>query len=912
MCSLAASKLHAQAEGAVAGRIRDASDGRSLGGVEVLLDERVGAVSDTAGTYRIRGARIGWHRVSARLIGYRVVVLDSVLVRAGATVTADFNLSANPLQLAPLVVTAPVDEVLDPLATASEQKITAADLRDLPVSSLEEAVALSAGTVGTSYRGGRIGEESFILDGLGIKNQLDAASGGLGLTLPPDFLGEASLVTNGFSARYGQALSGLVNVVTRDPGDRWDGRVAYESDRPFGGSLDRGLDRLATRVGGPVAGGVGVVAAVDVSGRVDDDPVNAPAPTNPLDPRSSEPYPLPHNSGEHWNGAGKVLVPIGSRATLRLLGIHSEEQRLLYDPAYKYDADLSPAQRLRGDLGSAHLQYTSDPRSSAPLIVDLRGSRFVREFIRGTLDAPVDYAVGAITGSRFHFIGEDLGRSQSTSPDAIPGLTRPDFSTQTPWGVPAFFLGGASPGDLGWNRYGETRFQLDLTYGGVRQVDLFAGGEYSAQQVRTWQRVLGYLPVGGDVPPPASSAFSPTAAAAYLEAQARVADLAVTGGIRYDQFDAGTLVSSESRGAQRSLSPRFAVSTVLQGATLVVSFGRFTQPPDYQFLVDAAFDDTTRTGRFRRGNPDLGFEQATQYEMSLRVRPRTGISLRAGVYYKRLDGLVASVPLGLNPDSTVFGNADAGTVKGLELLAEREMTEWFGLRVAYTLQKATTTSTDPFLLDRLIVVDPNTGDTTRAARAEFPLDFDRRHILTAIGRAKAPPDLGPRILGVRPFGALEGAVVFRVLSGLPYTRLATHADSTADLPNNARLPTTSTLDLLLRRPIRIGRLDGGLYCDVRNLLNRKNVVAVRRDSGQPQATTATLEQMAEDAYMAHPEGIPYESPHYRAAADLDGNGVIEGPGELMPLFEAAARDYAQPIFAYGTPRLVRLGVELLF
>ena len=34
-------------------------------------------------------------------------------------------------------------------------------------------------------------------------------------------------------------------------------------------------------------------------------------------------------------------------------------------------------------------------------------------------------------------------------------------------------------------------------------------------------------------------------------------------------------------------------------------------------------------------------------------------------------GLVASVPLGLDPDSTIFGNADAGNVKGAELLFER-------------------------------------------------------------------------------------------------------------------------------------------------------------------------------------------------------------------------------------------------
>ncbi|HEY9507975.1 MAG TPA: TonB-dependent receptor, partial [Gemmatimonadales bacterium] len=234
------SRAAAQAEGVVAGQVRQKESRAGLPAAEVLVDDRVGAVADTAGRYRVRAVRNGWHRVSARLIGYRGVVLDSVFVPAGATVTVDFDLEANPTELEPLVVNAPYDAVLDPLATSTEQKITAEDLRELPISSLDEALALSAGSVGTSYRGGRIGEESFILDGLGIKNQLDASSGGLGLQIPPDLLSEASLVTNGFSARYGQALSGLVNVVTREPGEDWEGRVAYEGDRPFGGSLDRG------------------------------------------------------------------------------------------------------------------------------------------------------------------------------------------------------------------------------------------------------------------------------------------------------------------------------------------------------------------------------------------------------------------------------------------------------------------------------------------------------------------------------------------------------------------------------------------------------------------------------------------------------------------------------------------------
>jgi len=907
----ATGEVVAQSEGAIAGHVRDESSGRALGGVEVLLDGRIGAATDTTGAYRLRGVRGGWHRVAARLIGYRGLLLDSVLVRAGATITLDFGLQANPTQLEPLVVTAPYDAVLDPLATATEQGISAVDLRELPVSSLEEALALSAGAVGTSYRGGRLGEESFILDGLGIKNRLDASSGGLGVQLPPDFLSEASLVTNGFSARYGQALSGLINVVTREPGASWEGRFAYENDRPFGESLDRGLDRFAVRVGGPVAGGVGVIAAVDVNGRLDADPVSAPRPDDARDPRAAGPALLPHNSGEQWIGAAKVVVPVTHAATVRLLGLHSEDQRLLYDPVYKYDLALGPARGLRGDLVSGHLHYAGRPRARVPAILDLRVSRFVRDFLRGALTEDVDYAFGALTGSRFRFIGEDIARSQTGGGAPIPGLRPPELSAGAPWGVPAFFATGGPAGDLAWNRYGETRLQVDGTLG-FRALDLFVGGDLSAQRVRTYQRALGYLPVGGDVPPPAISDFSPRSAAAYLEGQARVQDLAVTAGLRYDAFDAGSDLATESRGSRQSLSPRFAVSTVLRDATVVISYGRFSQAPDYQFLVDAAFDDTTRTGRFRRGNPDLGFEKATQYELSVRVRPRDVLSVRVGVYVKRLTGLVASVPLGLDPDSTVFGNADAGTVKGLELLVEREFAGGIALRGSYSLQEAKATATDPFILERLLTVDPVTGDTTRPARAEFPLDFDQRHTVTLIARAHAPEDAGPRLLGIRPVGGLEAAFIFRAASGLPYTPSDTTADSLALLPNGARLPWASSLDVLVRRPMRLGGVRGGIYLDVRNLLGRRNIVAVRRDTGTPEANDATVTQLAEAAYQAHPGPIPFESVRYRDYADLDHNGYVEGRTELFPLYLAAARDFTQPVFAYGAPRLARLGVELLF
>jgi hypothetical protein len=99
---------------------------------------------------------------------------------------------------------------------------------------------------------------------------------------------------------------------------------------------------------------------------------------------------------------------------------------------------------------------------------------------------------------------------------------------------------------------------------------------------------------------------------------------------------------------------------------------------------------------------------------------------------------------------------------------------------------------------------------------------------------------------------------------------------------------------------------------MRNVLNRRNVVTVRRDTGEPGLGSDRLQALAEAAYQAHPEEIPYESTRYRAFADTDGDGYIAGRAELFPLYLAAARDFTQPLFAYGPPRLVRLGVEFLF
>ncbi|HEY8061494.1 MAG TPA: TonB-dependent receptor [Gemmatimonadales bacterium] len=907
--------LGAQSTGGIIGKVIDATNEHPVRGVQVRLDGgRYGTTTDTVGEYRIRGVQAGVHVLEVTYPGYRPERREGIEVQAGDYTRADVRLAPLAVQLAELRAVGVQDPVLDPLATATEQRITADQLRRLPITNLQDAIAMQAGVVGESFRGGRPGEQAFVLDGFGIKNQLDASTNGSSaIQIPPDLITGASLVTNGYSARYGQAISGVVDVTTRDGGDVWRGRAAYETDRPLSGGADHGIDRMVLQADGPIGHRIKAVGIIDLNAQLDGDPSSAPAPTDTLDPRSTSPYPLPHNSTETWTVGGKLTVPFTSRVVGRLFGLATTQQAYLYSPAYKYDANFAPGSRTDGKLLTGHLQLLPPTQSARPLFGDLRIGYTDKSFVRGTVAAP-DYAFGGFTGKRLHILDEDIAKRQDTisTRAALPDFGTPQFSSNSPWGVPGFFLTGASSGELAWNEFSEFRTQLDATLGLGAHVDMYFGGMYAAQRVKTFERVLAYQPVGGTIPPPTASNFSPGLSGAYVEAQARAGDLGFTAGVRYDGFTPGAVLANTTLHARSTLSPRVAVSTVVSGATFVASLGKFSQPPDLQYLVDASFDDTTRTGRFRQGNPNLGFESAMQYELSARIRLPSGASLKINIYDKHLDGLVASVPINVNPDSSIFTNADIGTVTGAEVIVERELHDGWGARVSGVVQRAEATVSNGFTIYDQTHIDPNTHDTIVASRFQFPLDYDRRLALIAVVTGEISPRGGPMVAGLRPFAGLQMSAVGRYSSGLPYTRTNFAGDSLVGPVNGSRLPGQYSIDALFRRPIRIGKFNGGLYLDMRNLLNTLNQTAVRRETGTPYPDSTTLKTLAMQAYQANPNPIPFESPRYRRWADLNGDGLIAGQTELLPLYTRAAVDFTWPIFIYGPPRLVRFGMELLF
>jgi hypothetical protein len=192
-----------------------------------------------------------------------------------------------------------------------------------------------------------------------------------------------------------------------------------------------------------------------------------------------------------------------------------------------------------------------------------------------------------------------------------------------------------------------------------------------------------------------------------------------------------------------------------------------------------------------------------------------------------------------------------------------------------------------------------TGD---ARFVEYPLAFDRRHsvdIALLYGRAAGAES---------PW---SGALTSSVQSGYPIDRVAAAGEDA--LRASAYLPWTSTIDLRLSR--ELGKLPGCGGCgirftaDGRNLLDRENVIAARRDTGGLGPTLAAVRTVV-DA-LPGPAEIPAESPLYSRSIDANGDGIITQL-EFSRARTAAVLDRLNPSLYFGEPRQVRFGFEVNF
>jgi outer membrane receptor protein involved in Fe transport len=109
-------------------------------------------------------------------------------------------------------------------------------LATLPVQELQDVVNLQAGVVDGHFRGGRIGEVQYQVDGVTVNNSYDNKST---LKLDRSLLEEVQVVSGTFDAEYGQAMSGVVNAVLAGLRQfEWDGEAFSAPSYP--GNEERG------------------------------------------------------------------------------------------------------------------------------------------------------------------------------------------------------------------------------------------------------------------------------------------------------------------------------------------------------------------------------------------------------------------------------------------------------------------------------------------------------------------------------------------------------------------------------------------------------------------------------------------------------------------------------------------------
>lgn len=926
----------AQESGSILGRITAADSGDPLEGASIELVDYPGrTISAADGRFILVGVPPGDRSVRITLLGYREVVLEGVFVRAGRPTRIDPVLDPQAVEVEGVTAEAERIRLVEPEISATHEVVLGRELRELPVDAVEEVIELAPGVSEGHFRGGRIGQEVYVVDGLEVKNQLDASSSGAGLELPPTSLEELEVLTGGLSAQYGNALSGVVRYVTRRGStDRWRANGSFRSDFWAPDDVYMGFGSLSLNAGGPLSflgPGATLYGDVLVQSFQDADPRargltclqegDGDAALDAMIRQVAEdvttahlscPYTapaLPHQRGDKVLAFLRFDAPLGSEVSLSGSVLGNRHQRQLYSRELKYNAENQLGQRTKGLLAMLALDWVKQ-RPGSGFHVTARTSAMRLDRHLGALD-PWTFdgrsTIGGFGFADFRFLGEDFVHSpieeQLLAGTSVPGYQAPGGATGSPFGPAGegIFSTTGTTELVNWSRSEFLAGDLAgeyLTAAGHRLRGGFSGKRW---RVENYERVLSYLPGSS----PNYTKFYPTILNGFAEVSLAAAEeVTIHVGGRIEAFQSGLsfrpdrsdflspVVDTEWK---TSLLPRIGVSGPIPGTdgrtAFRFNYGAVSQPPDFQYFLDTSIGDSLRTDIRRQGNPNLSFESGNAFEVGISQLFGEGMAATVVGFRKELDNVVSGNLdfAGYAPNQ--FTTGDFGTVQGVEV-SVRGQWRTVAARVGYSLQKA------KGVVSSALEDEPEVGGESRV---EFPLSFDRRHAASAavfLGRSAGD---GDRAWSLTTLATLN--------SGYPIVR--TETDSTSTGPTH--LPWTFQVDV--RGGWTFGTLLGCGTCrwrvlaEVQNLFGRDNVIALRRDTRTVAPPAELVAQLAAERSISDP--IPRESPSYSRQIDLDGDGLIT-PGEFSKARTAAALDLFDPSLYYGEPLQVRLGLEVFF
>lgn len=341
------SLLIAGTKGKIVGTVIDKETGKPLIGVNVIVEgEGLGAATDQDGAYYIVNVRSGTYSLKFSFIGYTPVTVKNV------DVVPDMSTEIN-VEMKPEVLMGEAVEVVAerPLirteVSSSTRSISSDEFKNLALESVSGVLNTSAGVVSGSYiRGSRWTEVNYMVDGLSMTNPI---SGGMISDINKNAVEEIVIQTGGFSAEYGNAMGGVVNVVTKEGGPEYSGSVRYKTDKINSGSqFYQNANIWDLTFGGPLLKN----SRFFITGYLNSYDMNPQRKV--IAPDGTNLGRHPHEGFQEYRTNAKISIPLTESMKLKITGSMNRSQGLNYNLFWRFGSDENQLDRLGAWLNKSN------------------------------------------------------------------------------------------------------------------------------------------------------------------------------------------------------------------------------------------------------------------------------------------------------------------------------------------------------------------------------------------------------------------------------------------------------------------------------------------------------------------------------------------------------------------------------
>lgn len=222
----APSLLFAGTTGKIAGKVLDAETKEPLPGANVTIEgSTMGAACDLNGAFNVLNLPPGKYTLVISMIGYKKTRVENLMVKIDLTTTQNIDMQPEVIEGEEMSIVAERPLVRIDM-TSALSSVGAEEIANLPVQDVRDVLALQAGIVRSGstlhIRGGRGSEVAYWVDGVATT---DVFSGSMGVNVENSAIEELQVVSGTFNAEYGQAMSGIINIITKEGSQKYSGMV---------------------------------------------------------------------------------------------------------------------------------------------------------------------------------------------------------------------------------------------------------------------------------------------------------------------------------------------------------------------------------------------------------------------------------------------------------------------------------------------------------------------------------------------------------------------------------------------------------------------------------------------------------------------------------------------------------------